>query len=267
MIHYQSLGEKEEDWMSMQAVLYIGHGSRSREGVEEAIQFIDQCRRNINLKIQELCFLELAKPSISEGIESCVKKGATRIAVVPILLLTAVHAKKDIPYELEQAKSKYPQIEFIYGSPIGIHPKLIDCLFDRLTERASENFEDAKILVVGRGSSDPDVKRDLTEIARQFEKKYALPKVHICFLYGASPTFDEALLDLIKGEKKQIYILPYLLFSGLLMNGIKRKIEEANDGSKQIILCETLGHHSAVPKILSERIDELLHYKEKQWVI
>ncbi|MBO0995109.1 sirohydrochlorin chelatase [Bacillus sp. SD088] len=251
----------------MQAVLYISHGSRSKEGVQEALHFIDQCQRKINVKLQEICFLELVKPNISEGIANCVKRGATHITVVPVLLLTAVHAKRDIPYALAKAKELYPQTEFTYGTPLGVHPKLIECLYDQLTEQKSEAHTNSTLLIVGRGSSDPEVKSDLTEIARQFEQMHDVPKIHTCFLYGASPKFDEALMSLLKGERKQIFILPYLLFSGLLMNGIQRKIEQMQDESKQIILCETLGHHPAVPDILSERINELLHYKEKQWVI
>ncbi|KRG09466.1 sirohydrochlorin chelatase [Lederbergia galactosidilytica] len=251
----------------MQAVLYISHGSRSQEGVQEAIKFIDQCRKKVNLKIQEICFLELVSPSIAEGISRCVKRGATHIAVVPILLLTAVHAKKDIPVALEKAKKIYPQIEFSYGSPLGVHPRLLECLYDQIEQEREEGLRDSTILLVGRGSSDPAVKSDLTEIASQFEQMYDLPNVHTCFLYGASPKFDDALLKLIEGEKKRIFILPYLFFSGLLMNGIKQKIAEAHDDSKQLILCKTLGHHPVVPTILSERIYELLQYKEKQWVM
>ena len=47
----------------------------------------------IDVPIQEICFLELAAPSMDEGITKCVERGATKIAVVPILLLTAAPCK------------------------------------------------------------------------------------------------------------------------------------------------------------------------------
>ena len=40
----------------MQAILYIGHGTRVKQGVEEAIQFIEETKREINASIQEIAF-------------------------------------------------------------------------------------------------------------------------------------------------------------------------------------------------------------------
>ena len=41
----------------------------------------------------ETCFLEFASPNIEEGITNCVKKGATEVHVIPIILLHAGHSK------------------------------------------------------------------------------------------------------------------------------------------------------------------------------
>jgi len=123
----------------VQAVLYVGHGSRVKAGADEAMNFIENSKQMIDIGIQEVCFLELVKPSILEGISKCVARGATKIAVVPILLLTAVHANEDIPLEIEKAKLKYPSITFTYGRAFGIHSKIIDSLYDRVLEQKNEN--------------------------------------------------------------------------------------------------------------------------------
>src|SRR3954453_12047340 len=107
-----------------QAVLYVCHGSRVKEACEEAMAFISRCQEHIHAELHEICFLELVSPSIEEGFSSCVKQGATHIAVVPLLLLTAVHAKKDIPLELERASKRHPTIQVTYGKPIGVHKKM-----------------------------------------------------------------------------------------------------------------------------------------------
>ena len=105
----------------MQAVLYVGHGSRVRQGVLEAIQFIEQCKPSIEVPIQELCFLELAQPTIQEGIDLCVKQGATSIAVVPLLLLSAAHAKVDIPAEIAKSIIQHPHLHMTYSQAFGVH--------------------------------------------------------------------------------------------------------------------------------------------------
>ena len=208
----------------MQAVLYVGHGSRIKAGVEEAIQFIESCQAMIDVPIQEICFLELAAPSVDEGITKCVERGATKIAVVPILLLTAAHANEDIPFEIEVGKIMYPDIEFTYGKAFGIHPKIVDSLYDRVVEQQVAIAEDAQVLLVGRGSSDPAVKHDLNEIAQLLADKYSFNKVECLFSLRSGASFDEALLQLQQATQKQVFIIPYLLFTGILMNGIEKKI-------------------------------------------
>ncbi|WP_318614410.1 sirohydrochlorin chelatase [Sporosarcina sp. YIM B06819] len=242
----------------MQAVLYVGHGSRIQAGVEEAIQFIENCKVMIDVAIQEICFLELASPSVDEGITKCVERGATKIAVVPILLLTANHANEDIPFEIEVGKIMYPDVEFTYGKAFGIHPKIVDSLYDRVIQKQVPIDVEAQVLLVGRGSSDVAVKRDLTEIAQLLANKYPFQQVDVCFLYGTSPSFDEALAQIRQTTPRQIFIIPYLLFSGILMNGIERKIAKHSSNDHQIILCENLGYHKYVQDVLVERVNDLL---------
>ena len=67
----------------MQAILYVGHGTRLKKGVEEATQFIEEAKPYIDVAIQETAFLELVDPDIVEGVARCVEKGATNISLIP----------------------------------------------------------------------------------------------------------------------------------------------------------------------------------------
>lgn len=242
----------------MQAVLFVGHGSRIKAGVEEAIRFIERCSDRIDTPIQEICFLELAAPSIVEGIAKCVERGATKIAVVPILLLTANHANEDIPFEIEIGRIMYPDVEFTYGKALGIHPKIVDSLYDRIIEQQVPIAEDARVLLIGRGSSDPAVKRDLTEIATMLQETYSFSNVSVSFLYGATPILEDALAQLKAEAHRQVFIIPYLLFTGILMKNIEKKVEQKSSDDQQLILCESLGYHSAAEDVLVQRVNELL---------
>ena len=155
----------------MKAVLYICHGSRIGEANEQAISFIQQVMKRVDIPIQEIGFLELTEPTIAGGFERCVKKGATTIIAIPILLLTAAHAKIDMPNELTNLKLRFPDVEVKFGQPIGVHEKMIDLLLERVADTKIPIKEDSKVLLVGRGSSDPDVKRDLTRIAKMLEQR------------------------------------------------------------------------------------------------
>jgi sirohydrochlorin ferrochelatase len=246
----------------MQAVLYIAHGSRVKEGVDEAVSFIEEIIPRINVPIQQNSFLELAEPTIMQGVTACVEQGATEIAVAPILLLTANHLNKDIPYEIEEAKRKFPDVKFSLGQAFGIDDRLVTLLEKRLKE-TNENYTGANVLLVGRGSSDPAVKRDLTRIAGLLQQKAGLNEVSTCFLYGKGVPFEEALQQLITEDRKT-FIIPYLLFTGLLKQHIQMKIANIQLINKAVHLCDCLGYDEQVQHVFIDRIIQLTKRGDEQ---
>lgn len=243
----------------MEAILYICHGSRVKKASDEAISFIKTCMAGNPVAIQEYCFLELAEPTIEEAFERCVKRGASKVNVIPVLLLTAIHAKEDIPNELERIGKRFPNVEMAYGRPIGVHSHMIDILMERINESGKGLNEGSMVLLIGRGSSDPDVKHDLSQIAELLKKRAGVNRVDTCYLTAAKPGFEEALQSARQSSYKQVFIIPYLLFTGILMNTIQKTInKECPDGDKEYILCNYLGYHPLIGDILFERVAELL---------
>ncbi|OMP67242.1 sirohydrochlorin chelatase [Domibacillus epiphyticus] len=238
----------------MKAVLYICHGSRIKEGAKQAAAFIDATMPLVDAPIQEICYLELAKPSIEEGIASCVKKGATEIVAVPFLLLTAGHAKEDIPEELFKAAELYPDLTIRYGRPLGVHEHIIDVLIDRMKE-ASPIQTDASVLLVGRGSSDPETKQDFNQICRLFKEKTKLSDIHIGYLAACEPSFDDALNHLIASRPKQLFIVPYILFTGILTKAMERTVKKLETDA-EVHLCRHLDYDPVIGEILAERVKE-----------
>src|SRR5699024_12781303 len=52
-------------------------------------------------------------------------------------------------------------------------------------------------------------------------------------MYGATPHFEEGLEHMLKTQHKQIFVIPYLLFQGILMNEISERIECIEDEEKE----------------------------------
>lgn len=239
----------------MKAVLYICHGSRVKAGQTAALDFIEKTMLKVDAPIQEACFLELAEPSIEQGITRCIEQGATEIIAVPVLLLHAGHAKFDIPYALEQAIAPYPGIPLYYGEPFGVHPHLVDVLVERMQETAGAIPDDASILIVGRGSSDPVVHDYFAEIIRLFKERTGLSQVEAGFLAACGPSFEDALNGMIKREAKHIFILPYLLFTGILMKSMERTVGQLATDST-VSLCPPLGYDPLICEIIRQRVEE-----------
>ncbi|WP_078552986.1 sirohydrochlorin chelatase [Bacillus alkalicellulosilyticus] len=252
----------------MKAVLYIGHGTRVKEGVRQYEAFIEKVKAAIDVPIQQHCFIELAEPSIQAGIDTCVERGATEIAIVPVLLLAAGHAKLDIPEEIDEAKEKHPSVTFRYGRVIGIDQRMVNMVVDRLYEAGFpqqqltdiEKREDIAILLVGRGSSDPDANSDLAKLARLIWEAVPVDVVETCYLAATKPSFDDGLDRVKRMSNKKVYVLPYLLFTGLLMKQMAVKIEKLQEdlGDRSIHLCDYLGYHPTLIDIIADRVEELL---------
>lgn len=240
----------------MEAVLYICHGSRVKEASDQAITFIKECMKESSYPIQEYSFLELSEPSIEEGFKACVAKGATTIYAVPVLLLTAAHAKVDIPEVLDELVKEFPAIQLHYGRPIGVHEKMAEIVAHKVKQSQSYKAKDALVLLVGRGSSDPDVKRDLREIGDMVESSLNGIKVEDCYLTAASPSFEDALLAANQSSYENIIVIPYLLFTGILMNMMKKTINSLSNAEKKYELCSYLGYHPFISSILKDRIKE-----------
>ena len=83
-------------------------------------------------QLQSLCpdtvvrgaHMELAKPSIPDGIWQCVKVGVTHIIAHPYMLSCGRHATEDIPYLVEASVTQYPNLTFEVTEPLGKHPDL-----------------------------------------------------------------------------------------------------------------------------------------------
>src|SRR5687767_9017462 len=142
------------------AILIAGHGSRDVEGTEEFHQLVELFAHRDPARIVECGFLEFAKPVIQEGIDRCVDRGANIVAVLPGMLMAAGHAKNDIPSEIHEARKRYPKIAFHYGRHLHLHANIIQLCSLKIAEVESRaapiDRQDTLLLVVGRGSSDPD---------------------------------------------------------------------------------------------------------------
>lgn len=249
--------------MLKDAILFVGHGSRDAEGNEEVRTFVSEIAAQMTSVAVETCFLEFERPTIADGLAKCVRDGATRVAVIPIILFSAGHAKIHIPAEIDEAKVKYPGVQFIYGRPIGVHDQILEILMSRVGGAgisALEQLEDTALLVVGRGSSDPDANSDLFKISRLLWEKMKVKFVETAFIGVTAPLIDEGVERCIKLGAKRVVIVPYFLFTGILI----QRMEEMLEGYRRAYaavefgMADYFGFHPKLQEILKERAEEAL---------
>jgi len=98
--------------MTKQALLLVSHGSRRSQSNTEVIELTEKIRplTEGRFEIVRAAFLELADPLIPQGIEQCIKDGASSVMVLPYFLAAGRHVAEDIPEIVEQAQRDYPDI-------------------------------------------------------------------------------------------------------------------------------------------------------------
>ena len=111
------------------ALLVAAHGSRKKVSNIE----IHQLANNILLKSQvfdivEACFLEIAKPSIPDGIKSCIEKNASEILIMPYFLAAGMHVIEDIPEIVDKERLKHKGVIIKSLPYFGSSPVIVDIL-------------------------------------------------------------------------------------------------------------------------------------------
>jgi sirohydrochlorin ferrochelatase len=94
------------------ALLVVAHGSRreaSNDEVRCLSKLIEQ-KCGERYQLVKVAFLELADPSIPNGIEECIKAGAGEVVVMPYFLSAGRHVATDIPQEVAPKQQQYPDI-------------------------------------------------------------------------------------------------------------------------------------------------------------
>ncbi|WP_339176166.1 CbiX/SirB N-terminal domain-containing protein [Solibacillus sp. FSL R5-0691] len=246
------------------AVLFVGHGSRLEAGNEEVRQFVEQTKTYIDpALLVETCFLEFASPNIEDGIQLCVERGADEVHVIPIILLHAGHSKMHIPAEIEHAREHFPDVRFTYGQTIGIHEEIFEILKSRLTEvgfNPDEKYDDTAILLIARGGSDPYANGDFYKITRLLWEKLDVPIVESAFMGVTTPSVEQGVERCIRLGAKKIVMLPYFLFTGVLMERMAKMVQQFTEQYEDVdfLLANYFGYHPNLKKVLLERMDQAL---------
>lgn len=97
----------------MSALLIVAHGSRRQSSNDEVRKLVERLRAETpgRYDMVECAFLELAQPSIPEGIQQCAEAGVNEVIVVPYFLSAGRHVVEDIPAEVEVGRQQNPGLD------------------------------------------------------------------------------------------------------------------------------------------------------------
>ncbi|VAV83032.1 Cobalt-precorrin-8 methylmutase [hydrothermal vent metagenome] len=126
--------------------LIIAHGSRREEANERVYELTAQLKNYFQTDLFEPAFMELAKPSIRDGINALAARDIDEIVAFPFFLFKGMHYSKDVPNIIERAVAKLDKdIKITMMDPVGMHPQVFDLVQEMLYDQVTDQFEFKKI--------------------------------------------------------------------------------------------------------------------------
>ncbi len=246
-------------------VMLCGHGSRDVEAIAE----FDALARALKARLPDYAvesgYLEFAKPVIRDGLDRLKAAGVGRILAVPGMLFAAGHVKNDLPWEINSFAADNPGLDVRYGRERSIDPKLLEAAAQRIAEaeatgKPGVGRADTVLVVVGRGTNDPDANSNIAKVARMLWEGMGFGWAEIAFSGVAAPLVDQALDRVVRLGYRRVIVFPYFLFTGILVKRIVAWTRAAAAAHPEIEFLEApyLNDHPRVLDSFVERIGEVL---------
>ena len=178
------------------------------------------------------------------------------------MLFAASHVKNDLPWEVNSFAADNPGIEVRFGRDLGINPKLLTAAADRIAAALPKNGadpSDSLLIVVGRGTNDPDANSNIAKVARMLWEGMGFGWAETAFSGVAHPRVDTALSHSARLGFRRIVVFPYFLFTGIL---VKRIYDQSDTVARlfpdiEIVNAPYLRDHPAVLDAFCEQVESL----------
>jgi sirohydrochlorin cobaltochelatase len=251
------------------ALLLAGHGTFDEAGAEAFRSFVGLLEdRTPGLPVGGGLTGDRS-PSLTDAVAELVEKHEVRrFAVVPLSLGLADHTPQEIRAAIERERERHPGTSFAYRpEPLGPHPALADVLERRLDEalgdghRTPSDRAHTTVLLVGRGSSDPEANAELFRVARLLWEGRGYAGVEAAFVGQTAPDVPSGLDRCARlgagahGGRGRIVVLPYFLLDGVLPGRLRQQAEgwaEANS-SVDVRFADVMGGGPQAADLVMER--------------
>jgi len=244
-------------------ILLVGHGSRNSEGNREVERFSSIWQEQHPDWHIETCFIEFAAVLLDAGLDNAAghaAKNSNTVIVVPLILNAAGHVKMEIPQFIEQARLRHPGIQFIYARHLGAEEPILDILNRNLAKvMTALDVPDPKttgVILLGRGSSDRVANGEVAKMTRWLYEDHEHDLVDLAFTGITYPRLECMVQQQAALGMTQIVILPYYLFTGTLIERIRRQVVRLQRQYPQLAIeCgDYFGFEKEIYSLLDNRV-------------
>src|SRR5262249_13637064 len=145
------------------------------------------------------------------------------------------------------------------GRDLAIDAKLLAAAADRIASVAPKHRDDSVLVVIGRGTNDPDANSDISKITRMLWEGMGFGWGETAYSGVAHPRVDAARGRAARLGFRRIVVFPYFLFTGVLVKRIYAQTDDAAARFPEIefVKAPYLRDHPLVVEAFAERVAEL----------
>lgn len=207
----------------------VSHGSRDPRAAATTAELLDVVRARAarhglaGLDVRA-AFLDHAAPSLRQVLSSVdADRGAC--VVVPLLLASAYHNKRDIPEQITAGRSEYPVLDVACAQTLGPSRLLLTALERRLAETYTGSRRETSVVLAAAGSSDAAANETNATVAALWQETGGWRRVVPAYASAASPPVAGAVRRL--AADGPVVVATYLLAPGYFADKIRDASLEA----------------------------------------
>jgi sirohydrochlorin cobaltochelatase len=241
-------------------VMVCGHGSRNRKAVAEFANLARHLGEALPDYPVQHGYLEFANPVLRDGLDNLRSQGVTRVLAVPGMLFAAGHAKNDIPSVLNTYAAE-TGLQIDYGKELGIDRRMINAAGARILQALAaaggdRPMHETMLVVVGRGSSDPDANSNAAKVMRMLWEGLGFGWGETVYSGVTFPLVEPGLRHAVRLGFGRIVVFPYFLFTGVLVNRIYQHTDlvAADHPEVEFVKAPYLNDHPDVIATFIERV-------------
>ena len=115
----------------MRTLLLIAHGSRRQASNDEIRELASKMNAmDTGFDQVDCAFLELAEPSIPDGVRQSIENGSSEVVLLPYFLSAGRHVVEDAPAEVAIVQQEHPEVNITITPYLGCSESMIKLILE-----------------------------------------------------------------------------------------------------------------------------------------
>jgi sirohydrochlorin cobaltochelatase len=239
-----------------EGLLLVAHGSVCARSALEMDALAGLIGRALPEVAVGIGYLEMSEPAAGSMADDLVAAGCRRVVVLPLMLLGAGHAKSDVPAVVHEARLRHDDVEFRFGAPLGVSRVPVELLGKAVVASGGAGLP---LLLVARGSSDPDANAEACKAARLVAEWTGAPFAYVGFSGVTGPAVREAADVFARlGFGRMAVAWWFLCHGKLIERGRQDLARFSARAGLEIVDAGHLGPEAALVPLVVERYQQAL---------